>query len=362
MRTSIIILAVTYLFEAILVIAQPWFSRKNVLFGVVFGNESAWIQDKAKRIRVRYVAESAAAFVIVTAAAAIYLLLSPRNGMNLIYAFLFVIFVDLLAETAVFILANRRTLRYKHQQTDDETLVKNKIVIETGITEKTVVLSPALALLLIPLPVATVLVAVFGYSHMPGTIPTHYNFTQADAWAPKSWSVVLHPIIMDIFIAAVLAVSFLLSRRAPASVRGNPGAAPGASHFRKYLNIILLLFGLVSELTFLITAIGDLMPLSQMALVIPMVIVLALTVIIFVVYYFMVREKKPSGTILDDDAKWVLGLFYYNPSDPSAFIEKRSGIGYSPNYAKPAGWIFTFGILAVVIIILIVSFTAKKQI
>ena len=36
-----ITLLVTYLFVAVILVLHPWFSRKNVLFGVVFGSSDA---------------------------------------------------------------------------------------------------------------------------------------------------------------------------------------------------------------------------------------------------------------------------------------------------------------------------------
>jgi uncharacterized membrane protein len=39
------------------------------------------------------------------------------------------------------------------------------------------------------------------------------------------------------------------------------------------------------------------------------------------------------------DSRWKGGLFYYAPDDPAIFIEKRFGIGYTVNLARPAVWL-----------------------
>ncbi|MEJ2665034.1 MAG: DUF5808 domain-containing protein, partial [Spirochaetia bacterium] len=41
----------------------------------------------------------------------------------------------------------------------------------------------------------------------------------------------------------------------------------------------------------------------------------------------------------DDDRYWKLGSFYYNPEDPALFVEKRFGIGYTSNFARPFTWV-----------------------
>lgn len=39
------------------------------------------------------------------------------------------------------------------------------------------------------------------------------------------------------------------------------------------------------------------------------------------------------------DHYWKLGVFYFNPDDSAIFVEKRFGLGYSLNFARPMSWI-----------------------
>ncbi len=41
------------------------------------------------------------------------------------------------------------------------------------------------------------------------------------------------------------------------------------------------------------------------------------------------------------DECWKLGQFYYNPEDPAYLVERRFGLGYTLNFAKPLSWIVT---------------------
>ncbi|MFQ5719272.1 MAG: DUF1648 domain-containing protein [Acidobacteriota bacterium] len=43
------------------------------------------------------------------------------------------------------------------------------------------------------------------------------------------------------------------------------------------------------------------------------------------------------------DRHWKLGLIYYNPGDPAVFLEKRFGLGYTLNFARPAAWLLLMG-------------------
>jgi uncharacterized membrane protein len=53
----------------------------------------------------------------------------------------------------------------------------------------------------------------------------------------------------------------------------------------------------------------------------------------------------------DDDRYWKLGLFYFNPNDPAIWVEKRFGIGWTVNFAHPAGWGSLVAIIVVVVLL-----------
>lgn len=39
----------------------------------------------------------------------------------------------------------------------------------------------------------------------------------------------------------------------------------------------------------------------------------------------------------EDDDHYIWGMFYYNPEDPALFVEKRAGVGWTLNVARPMG-------------------------
>jgi 4-diphosphocytidyl-2-C-methyl-D-erythritol kinase len=53
----------------------------------------------------------------------------------------------------------------------------------------------------------------------------------------------------------------------------------------------------------------------------------------------------------DDDRYWKLGVFYYNPDDPSLFIEKRFGIGWTSNFGRPMSWVLFIGLIVLIVLI-----------
>ncbi|MFL0195070.1 DUF5808 domain-containing protein [Clostridium sp. WILCCON 0269] len=79
------------------------------------------------------------------------------------------------------------------------------------------------------------------------------------------------------------------------------------------------------------------------------VFIVLLAIVLFAVFFSMARYKNPSGAVLDDDDKWVLGRSYFNPFGSSLFVEKRNGIGWTVNFGRPAAW----SILAVIIFLIV---------
>ena len=52
-------------------------------------------------------------------------------------------------------------------------------------------------------------------------------------------------------------------------------------------------------------------------------------------------SSTSSGVPVGDrtlDRYWKLGVFYFNPDDAAIFVEKRFGLGYSLNFARPTTW------------------------
>lgn len=54
-----------------------------------------------------------------------------------------------------------------------------------------------------------------------------------------------------------------------------------------------------------------------------------------------------TGTDRSDDHFWKLGVIYVNPADPSIFVERRFGIGWTINLGNPRGLALLAALLAV---------------
>lgn len=60
-------------------------------------------------------------------------------------------------------------------------------------------------------------------------------------------------------------------------------------------------------------------------------------------------EMRKLAASRQDDRYWKLGMFYYNPDDPTLLIEDRFGVNTGFNYGRPAAWVFTAALVILIV-------------
>lgn len=183
------------------------------------------------------------------------------------------------------------------------------------------------------------------WSQLPQRIPVHIGLRGVNRWVTNTTVGVYG------FIGTQAALSMILvlcawgvlnwSRRL-----SGPGVdASGDRQFRR-LNVHLLLAA-----AYILAASAWITLLKPEALGLP-----AVAVLILVVAYFssLIRVNRSipasAGGDRTPDACWKLGIFYFNPADPSVFVAKRFGLGYTINFANRRAW-------AVLVLIIVVGVT-----
>jgi uncharacterized membrane protein len=78
------------------------------------------------------------------------------------------------------------------------------------------------------------------------------------------------------------------------------------------------------------------------------------------IYYKLPNNSKNVGyTVDDNDSKWILGSFYYNKNDPSLFVQKRFGVGWTVNLATKKGKIYIIIPFIIIIINILMIYFLK---
>lgn len=67
------------------------------------------------------------------------------------------------------------------------------------------------------------------------------------------------------------------------------------------------------------------------------------------------RPGYPNDGDRTPDNCWKLGMIYFNPDDHALWVEKRFGVGYTLNFARPSAWIIITAVLLATALIIILS-------
>lgn len=210
-------------------------------------------------------------------------------------------------------------------------------------------------LLYLPVIAVTLAIGIVGYAQMPDLIPQHMNFQgEVTEYMEKTPLTVLAPVLIVVFMAACMVFSHwtILRSKKPSNPNAPATSALAYGMFARAQSILLVagglalsLLGPVMELAF-IGVIG----LAQAGV---FVVALALVMVVGSLAISLVygqggarvfaRMSASDKLLADDDEHWKLGVFYFNPDDPSLFLPERFGIGWTMNWARPAVWAIMAG-------------------
>jgi len=166
---------------------------------------------------------------------------------------------------------------------------------------------------------------------IPARFPIHWGFDgQPNGWSTRSLGGVFGPLLLGAAICAALTAFRLLPLRSAgqrAALRVNLVAeycialAIGVSvwHPGEPPNFRILVFGILF----------------------PSILVALLAV------RFARRAPEAGHSQPQSANPWRAGVFYVNADDPALWVPKRTGLGWTLNFARPLAWVVMAAILAV---------------
>ncbi len=216
------------------------------------------------------------------------------------------------------------------------------------------------------------------YAQLPNLVPVHFGLLGSpDIWRRRSFSnVMMLPIMSLIMGVAISGMAYLVGHAKRAIRSGDKGIS-----FEAQLRFRRIMANYLAIVSLLLTTMLCVLAHSTMAVAIGAapklprsMMVLSLTLLAFSLaggIYIAVRygqggsrlEKRaadhPLTDGLADNRKWVLGVFYVDRDDPSIFVERRFGLGYTINFGNPKALALFFGFVGLVILLIVMSKLAK---
>jgi uncharacterized membrane protein len=211
------------------------------------------------------------------------------------------------------------------------------------------------------------LILILFYDKAPAQIPLHFDIMgNATEFAGKSYLHVLMIPISSVFMLLIFVGIYFLIKRSKQEIESHDPEISGQKDRRFRLiwsGYLIIMFSVLITWFFflslhvngLLIISGDLFRVINMG--IPFLILLSAITLAIKTGQSGSRLKSSrtfssrDANNADDDQYWKLGMIYYNPDDPSFFVEKRYGIGWTINFGHTAAVVMFFGILAAIIII-----------
>ncbi|MEH7225445.1 DUF5808 domain-containing protein [Bacillus sp. JJ1566] len=204
------------------------------------------------------------------------------------------------------------------------------------------------------------------YDLLPDQIPTHWGVNgEADAFTEKTpVSAISSPLMLLVMQAMFLAI--IVGTKASGikiSATATDASRLRQLSLRKYTSWLMFLTTILLTGMFSFFQLRTIHPDIVDGTIVMAVPIIFLFVTLASTIAFAIKVGRSDKTNMtetnsgirdfDDDAHWVGGLFYFNRHDPSIFVEKRFGVGWTINFGNPIGY---FIVLVPLAIILLFSF------
>jgi uncharacterized membrane protein len=206
---------------------------------------------------------------------------------------------------------------------------------------------------------ATAIYLATSYAAAPAIIPVHFDITgNPNAYAQKTIGSYFLLVWVQLGLEVLLTGMTLLI----VGSKALPGRAE--NRFRRWwlrylfgMKVLTLAFlGVLALLVAETAQTGSAAPIARvLPLTLAYVLVLLLGAVVLAIRTGQggSRLGSPAETAVDriDDRYWKLGAIYVNPEDPSLFVEKRFGVGWTINFGNRWGVIAICMLLAVAILL-----------
>lgn len=319
-HSSIVLsLAAVLLFVSAAMLAVPYLTHRDILFGVPVppGFRSTELGRKAlNRFRLW--------IALATAAGLAWILFLPASDL-IVAGFLLTPATGLTA----FVALNRKLKRFAIQPplARETTLEPDQPLpwfIWLGIV-------PLLFL------AATAVYVHVHWDQIPERFPIHFDINgDPNGWAGRTVRGVYGPLIFGSEFVIFLFVMMLA---------GWFGSRKSDSMRRPVLAVLLAAESIVA----IIFALIPLQAAGNFRVPLPVMVVGPLALLIPAIVYAVHESNKPRGPVDPTPNEcWKAGIIYNNPNDAALFVQRRDGMGFTINFGNRWSWV-VFGALALMI-------------
>lgn len=343
----------------------PYYSRRGTPFGITVPSshqQDSFIQMRKKRFFIQNVLLS----ILLSIPIVFFSNFEDQTAQDM-WSGVYVIGAMLVFFVLTFVLylKNRKAIQlWKKEEQIIVEIKKERIVVDTNYHRDLNAVSTR-TIVIVQLVIVLISVAVIGffYDRIPNQFPIHWNSQNIpDRSVEKSpLSVMMMP-AMQLLMIPVLAFSHYAFIKSKQKLLTNYPQITSyqSKKFRRAWSINFLVTSIATQLLLTSTNFFSLffaedMAFGWMGLLIGLFIFGIVGYSSFLTWKYgqggeklvfsEIDEPVEEVTEVDEEKYWKLGVFYYNPDDPSIFVEKRFGIGSTINLARWQSWACIAGLI-----------------
>lgn len=331
----IVFLAVTF---------SPYLSPSGIFFGIRLENQYKKTTE-IRKITKTYLYQCTGAFITITLLTS-WLLYTGTNKRWINFMMISSIFLLLGICFALFVKAHHQIKDFA-VQLNSSSEEMTKAVIDTDLMKaKNKLRKHFRCLYIVPALITglTIIYTLLCYNHLPDQIPTHWNILGvADGWQAKTPLNIGIQSLIQIFLVGALCYicDQIFTTRGRLDQDNYEYSKQSFMLYLKRMGYSFYTMILSTQVLFIFTTFSMIHSTSiHMAVIICSLIVpLGTTIYMFIVWFRYRKNTQTYSSYAPESSNhhWIWGTLYYNPDDPSTFVEKRYGIGWTINLATPLG-------------------------
>ncbi|MCA0971218.1 DUF5808 domain-containing protein [Halobacillus litoralis] len=362
MNTSFMLLIFLVVMVPVFLISMfmPYWTRRTESFGVSIP-ERVYHTTPLKEFRKSYAVRIAVLSGVFTAAFVAFGFMGMESDQAFSFVFGATVLLYLVASFFVYLSYHKRMKAMKAEKQWQKEQAQ-RTVIDTSFRQEKLTYSNFWFLVPFGIAAFMFIVTFNFYDQMPERIPMQYNFEgEVTNWAEKSYRTAILMPVMQIFMTFLfLFVNTVISRAKQQVSAENPEESKRQNViFRRRWSLFIIVGSIAMALLFGVVQWSFLFEVpSWMLIYVPLLFAGGLTIASIILAFTTgqggsrVRvQSNQNGEVIDrdDDRYWKLGQFYFNQNDPAVFLEKRFGVGWTVNLARPLAWVFFLVIIVLAV-------------
>lgn len=359
--SNFLILAITFGFVWITMGFIPYLTRRTDLFGITIPI-SLYDRSDFRKMRQQYMLTLLGIGLLYFLILTISSFFLSKQGV-LIGTYI-ILFFYLLSSFLLYLPFHFKAKKIKAQEAWQETYPQ-KTIIDLHFRREKLTFSNWYFLFPLGFIIANIVLLTVFRDDMPSKVPVHYGLDGKVTYAAATGKGIYLPLVIQVFLLLLfLGMNMMIRQTKQQTDAGQPDQSKRQNILfrRRWSRWIIITSVLLSALFFFLQLsifFESLQPFIPLAiLIIVGFICLSVLFLSFKTGQGGSRIQTNAGTSQhimnsEEDRHWKLGQIYFNRADPSIFVEKRFGVGWTNNWAHPASWLLIFLLITVVLLIVL---------